>query len=145
MKYPKSKIIAKPFQFYGVVDKKELPAYVSQYIKKEKVLAIYQTERDYGVFTDKKIVLFDNTSKSKQVYSITYKAILSLSIVFQEESAQMDLLLDSGYQISLNFIKMSGVDKRRLRILYVCVDKLINDQEPISEDMKSLINNDIKV
>lgn len=145
MKYPKSKIIAKPFQFHGVVDKKELPVYVSQYIKKEKVLAIYQTERDYGVFTDKKIVLFDNTSKSKQVYSITYKAILSLSIVFQEESAQMDLLLDSGYQISLNFIKMSGVDKRRLRILYVCVDKLINGQEPISEDMKHLINNDIKV
>lgn len=70
---------------------------------------------------------------------------MSLSIVFQEESAQMDLLLDSGYQISLNFIKMSGVDKRRLRILYVCVDKLINGQEPISEDMKHLINNDIKV
>ncbi len=145
MKYPKSKIIAKQFCFYRAIEKKEVPAYVSQYIKKEKILAIYQTERDYGVFTDKKIVLFDNTTKSKQVYSIMYKAILSLSIVFQEESAEMDLLLDSGYQISLHFTKMNGIDKRRLRILYVCVDKLINGQEPIQEDMKSLINNDIKL
>ena len=128
-----------------MVDKKDLPAYVRQYIKKEQVLTTYKTSRDYGVFTDKKIVLFDNKGMSKQIFTIPYKSISNQSIIFNEDSAELDLLMDSGYPVILKFINMKGEDKLRLRILYICIDKIINNQEPIAEDIKNLINNNIKL
>ncbi len=136
--------ITKFFNFSGVVDKNDLPAYARQYIKKEQILTIYKTTRDYGVFTDKKIVLFDNKGKSKQIYTIPYKSISNPSVVFDEDSAELNLLLDSGFPVSLKFVNMSGIDKMRLRILYICIDKLVNGQEPVAEDMKNLITNNIK-
>jgi len=145
MKYSNLKTTKKRFHFCKTVDKEELPAYVRQYIKKEQILTIYKTARDYGVFTDKKIVLFDNEGKSKQIYTFPYQSISVAAISFDETKAELNLILDSGFPVSLNFINMTGVDKRRLRILYICIDKLLNDQEPILEDMKDLINNTIKL
>ncbi len=145
MSYTKFKKITKNFNFSSVVDKKDLPAYVRQYIKKEQVLTTYKTSRDYGVFTDKKIVLFDNKGMSKQIFTIPYKSISNQSIIFNEDSAELDLLMDSGYPVILKFINMKGEDKLRLRILYICIDKIINNQEPIAEDIKNLINNNIKL
>ena len=145
MSYTQFKKITKNFNFSSVVDKKDLPAYVRQYIKKEQVLTTYKTSRDYGVFTDKKIVLFDNKGMSKQIFTIPYKSISNQSIIFNEDSAELDLLMDSGYPVILKFINMKGEDKLRLRILYICIDKIINNQEPIAEDIKNLINNNIKL
>ncbi|MCI8569653.1 MAG: PH domain-containing protein [Bacilli bacterium] len=145
MSYTKFKKITKNFNFSSVVDKKDLPAYVRQYIKKEQILTTYKTSRDYGVFTDKKIVLFDNKGMSKQIFTIPYKSISNQSIIFNEDSAELDLLMDSGYPVILKFINMKGEDKLRLRILYICIDKIINNQEPIAEDIKNLINNNIKL
>ena len=145
MSYTKFKKITKNFNFSSVVDKKDLPAYVRQYIKKEQILTTYKTSRDYGVFTDKKIVLFDNKGTSKKIFTIPYKSISNQSIIFNEDSAELDLLMDSGYPVILKFINMKGEDKLRLRILYICIDKIINNQEPIAEDIKNLINNNIKL
>lgn len=145
MSYTKFKKITKNFNFSSVVDKKDLLAYVRQYIKKEQILTTYKTSRDYGVFTDKKIVLFDNKGTSKQIFTIPYKSISNQSIIFNEDSAELDLLMDSGYPVILKFINMKGEDKLRLRILYICIDKIINNQEPIAEDIKNLINNNIKL
>ena len=140
-----SKIKKKQFMFSSVVNTKELPAYVRQYIKNEQILTIYKTERDYGAFTDKKIVLFDNKEKTKQIYSIPYKSISNSLITFNENKAQLSFILNSNYLIPLNFINMDGKDKRRLRILYICIDSFINEQEPIKEDIDNLINNNIKL
>ncbi len=145
MKYSNLKTTNKRFRFCKTVDKEDLPAYVRQYIKKEQILTIYKTERDYGVFTDKKIVLFDNEGKTKQIYTFPYQSISVASITFDETTAELNLILDSGFPVSLNFVDMTGIDKRRLRILYICIDKLLNDQEPILEDMKDLITNNIKL
>ena len=138
MSYTKFKKITKNFNFSSVVDKKDLPAYVRQYIKKEQILTTYKTSRDYGVF-------IDNKGTSKQIFTIPYKSISNQSIIFNEDSAELDLLMDSGYPVILKFINMKGEDKLRLRILYICIDKIINNQEPIAEDIKNLINNNIKL
>ncbi len=131
--------------FSSVADKKDLPAYVRQYIKKEKTLTIYKTARDYGVFTDKKIVLFDNTEKSKQIYTIPYKSISNPSISFEEDNAEVNLILDSGLPVSLKFTNMTGEDKMRLRFLYICMDKVINGQDMDQDDIKKLLSDDFKL
>lgn len=137
--------IKKKFNFCKVLKKTELPAYIRQYIKQEEILTIYRTQRDHGVFTDKKIVLFDNEGISKTIYTIPYQSISSLWIEFNKDSAKLNLYLDSGVPLCLRFCEMSANDKLRLRILYTCLDKLVNGQEPIVEDMEMLIKNSVKL
>ena len=143
MKYIKYKAVTKPFNFSEVTFKEELPAYAKQYIKEEVILSAYKTSRDYGIFTDKKIVVFDNYEKRKQIYTIPYQFISTLSVIFDENHAELDLFLASGYPVNLKFIKMSGEDKLRLRLLYTCISRLINNQSPVKMDMDRLLNNDI--
>lgn len=139
------KMFSKKFKFSSVVNKKDLLAYARQYVKKEQVLTIYKTARDYGIFTDKKIILFDNKKETKQISVIPYKSIDYTTIVFNKTSAKLNLFLDNGSPIYLDFINMSGDDKLRLRILYNCMDKLLNEQKPVEVDMKNLINDNIKL
>lgn len=143
MGYMKYKAITKEFDFSGIIDKKNLPAYVKQYIREELILVAYKTSRDHGVFTDKKIILFDNYGKRKQIYTIPYKSISTLSIIFDEKEAFLDLYLDSGYPVNLRFVNTTGEDKLRLRILYTCINRLINNQEPLEMDINRLLTNDI--
>lgn len=141
----KFKNIVKRFRFSKVIEKDDLPAYVRQYIKGEQVLTAYKTNQDHGVFTESKIVLFDNKKDSKQIYTIPYKSISNPSVTFNAKDAELNLYMDSGAPVSLKFINMSGNDKLRLRILYTCIDKIIGNQEPVKEDMKKLITNNIKL
>ncbi len=145
MGYIKYRAVTKPFNFSKVIESKELPAYVKQYIREEQILSAYKTSRDHGIFTDKKIVLFDNYAKRKQIYTIPYKSISTLSVIFDENSAELSLFLNSGYPVRLKFIEMTGVDKLRLRIIYTCINRLVNDQEPIKMDMERLLTNDISL
>lgn len=136
--------IAKPFSFSGIVGMGDIPGYVKQYIKDEDVLATYKTKRDYGVFTNHKIVLFDNDGNAKHIYTIPYKSISTPTVTFNKDKAKLNLYMDSSYPVSLKFINMSGNDKLCLRILYNCIDKLISGQEPNKEDLKKLRTNTIK-
>lgn len=143
MSYVKYRAVTKPFNFSGIIDKNELPAYIKQYIREELILVAYKTTRDHGIFTDKKIILFDNYGTRKQIYTIPYSKISTLSIIFDEKKANLDLYLDSGYPVQLTFINMSGEDKLRLRILYTCLNHYINNQEPLQMDIDRLLKNDI--
>lgn len=145
MSYLSLKMFSKKYNFLGVVNKKDLLAYARQYVKKEQILTIYKTARDYGIFTDKKIVLFDNKEGSKQISVIPYKSISYMTIIFNNDSARLNLFLNNGHSIYLNFIKMTGDDKLRLRVLYNCIDKLLTDQKPIDADVKNLINDTVKL
>lgn len=143
MSYVKYKAVTQPFHFSGIIDKKDLPAYIKQYIREELILVAYKTTRDHGIFTDKKIILFDNYRTRKQIYTIPYSKISTLSIIFDEKEADLDLYLDSGYPVHLAFVNMTGEDKLRLRILYTCLNHYINNQEPLQMDIDRLIKNDI--
>lgn len=145
MNLTKFSSIIKRFNFTKVLDAKDLPAYAKQYIKNENVLSVYKTESDHAVFTDKKIVLFDNKDNEKQIYTIPYKSISNPSVNFKENSAELGLYMDSGYPVVLKFSNMDGNDKLRLRLLYTCMDKFVNNQDPVKEDIEKLITNSIKL
>lgn len=144
MGYSSFKSIMKSFKFEASTEKDDLPAYAQQYIKKESVLSVYRTLRDFGIFTDNKVILFDNYKMRKNIYTIPYKSISMLSIYFGEKDAELTLFIDSGYSIVLRFINMTPKDKLKLRVLYTCIDKITSGQNTISEDMNSLIKNNFK-
>lgn len=147
MAYIKYKEVTKRFNFSNVLDKTNLPAYIRQYVQEDEVvLTAYKTSRDHGIFTNRKIVLFDNFGKfgmRKQIYTIPYKSISTLSVIYDSTSAELSLFLDSGYPVRLKFIDMKAEDKLRLRLLYTCINRIINGQKPTEMDLKRLINDDI--
>lgn len=147
MAYIRYKEVTKHFNFSKTITKEELPKYIHHYIGEyEKVIACYETSRDHGVFTDKKIVLFDNVSvmgNYKQVFTIPYKSISLLSVLFGRNTAELNMSMDCAYPLKLKFVNMKAEDKVRLRLLYTCIDRIVNNEEPLKEDLKRLIENDI--
>src|SRR5574344_922287 len=121
MAYIKYKEIAKYFNFSKVKSINELPQYVLDYIfDGEEILVAYKTFRDHGIFTTKKILLFDNRlsiDERKEITTIPYSTISSISVIYHKVSAEMVCYLNSGYPLRLKFVRMSGLDKKRLRIL----------------------------
>ena len=149
MFYVKHKEIIRNFNFSKVINTSELPGYIKHYIHNdETILAAYKTIRDHGIFTDKKIFLFDNNNKQnckKQIYSIFYKSISAIDITFENDNAEINLLLDNGYPICLKFIDILPEDKVRLRILYTCINRIASDMEPLKEDIEKLVNNNFSI
>jgi hypothetical protein len=133
MAYMKTKEITKYFYFYKELDIKELPKYVTDYIDSdEKILCAYATRRDKGVFTDKKILLFDVKGlslTSKQIHTIPYNSVSSLSVMFDLSRAELIFYLDSGYPLVLKFRIMNGEAKGKLRILYSEISKIIRTKK----------------
>ena len=144
MSYVRYKEVTKHFNFLRVISKDNLPLYIKHYVKDDEIiLSTYETSRDHGIFTDKKIILFDNVSvfgKYKQIFTIPYKSISYISVLFAEKSAILNMSLECAFPLKLKFVNMSAVDKVRLRVLYTCIDRIINGQEPLREDVDRLIN-----
>ena len=147
MAYIKYKEITKYFNFSSTIDKKRLPKYVNDYVfQDEIILASYKTSTDHGIFTDKKIVLFDNYSPfgaKKTIYTIPYDQISTCSVIFYPMSAELSLFLDCGYPVRLKFIKMKAEDKLRLRLLYSAILKIVCKQTLTSEEKARLVNDNI--
>ncbi len=121
MAYVKYKELTKYFNFNKELSVDELPNYVLDYLDKGEVIyKAYKTTRDKGIFTDKRMILFDVAPfvGSKKVHIIPYKSISSGAILFKFNSGAILLSFDSGYQLKLNFIKMSSSDKSELRKLF---------------------------
>lgn len=146
MAYIRYKEITKHFNFSRAIKREELPTYINHYVSEdENVLACYETSRDHGVFTDKKIILFDNVSvfgKYKQVFTIPYKSISLISVLFSEKSAELNITMDCTYPMKLIFVNMRAEDKVRLRVLYNTIDRIINGEKPLAENLKRLYEND---
>ena len=147
MAYIKYKEVTKYFNFSNVIDISEIPGYIKDYVYDDETLLVaYKTSRDHGIFTDKKIVLFDNTSSfgiSKHIITIPYKSISSISVVFKPMGGELTCMLDSGYPLRLKFVSMDGKDKVRLRLLYSCINRIINNQKLDINIITKLIKNDI--
>ena len=147
MAYIKYKEITKYFNFSSAFNKEKLPKYVKDYVfDDEKILVAYKTRTDHGIFTNKKMVLFDNYSllgTKKQVYVIPYESVSTCSVIFHLKSAEMSFFLDCGYPVRLKFVNMKDVDKLRLRMLYSTILKIVCDQKVSEEELKKLILDDI--
>ena len=139
----------KNFNLSKVVNKNDLPGYIKHYIYNDEVIfAAYKTSRDHGAFTDKKIIIFDNKKGiklRKRIYSVYYKSVSAIDITFENKRAIISLLLDNGYSVKLRFINVEPEDKVRLRLIYTCITRIANNQKPLDEDIKRLIENKIIV
>ena len=146
MAYIKYKEITKYFYFSSVILKDSLPKYVNDYkFDDEEFLVGYRTSRDHGVFSTQRIILFDNFGQKKEVTTVPYKSISSCSVVFGLTGADLSLMLDSGYPMRIKFVKMRDTDKKRLRIIYSCIVRAMNNQKMQPEDVQKLIDNNIEM
>lgn len=146
MFYIKNKELTKDFRFSEAFKSSELPGYIRHYVLEgENIWVAYKTNRDHGVFTEDKIVLFDSINKTqKQIYTIPYKSISTIAVTFEERSAELYLYLDCGYPIALRFVDMKPEDKIRLRILYTCINQVVCGKKPREVDIDRLVNDDVK-
>lgn len=146
MAYIKYKEIAKYFNFSKSLSVEELPRYVKDYVfDDEKILIGYKTLRDHGIFTDHKILLFDKKftfDNTKEIFTIPYHTVSSVSIVFKPISAEMSLFLESGYPLRIKFVRMNDIDKMRLRILYNIIQKKITNQNITKSELDKLVSSE---
>lgn len=121
MAFIKFKELTKYFDFKEEVIISDLPDYVVEYMSQgEKFLLAHKNSRDYALFTDKSMILFDKAVAidMKKIHIIPYKSVSTSAIVFKPGGAEILLSLDSGYQVRLNFIKMNHDKKENLKIVY---------------------------
>lgn len=122
MAYIKFKELAKYFDFKTEVSENVLEEYVREYIdEREKFLLAYKNSKDYAVFTNKRMILFDRDTLAvyyKKVHIIPYRSISSSAINFKPGKVELLFSLDSGYQLHINFIGMNHSKKENIKAIY---------------------------
>ena len=121
MAYIKYKELTKYFDFKEEIKVDELPDYTKEYVNPgEKILGGYKTSRDYAVFTDKTMILFDRDiiKSYKKIHVIPYKSINTSAICFRPGRAEIFFALESGYQMRIVFVNMNHVKKEHLKEVY---------------------------
>ena len=121
MAYTKYKELTKYFNFNKEIEINDLASYINDYLyDDETIYKAYKTSRDKAVFTNGRMILFDVNpfSNSKKIHVIPYKSISSGAVLFNRRSGSIFLSFDSGYQIKLNFVRLTSSDKSELRKLF---------------------------
>lgn len=124
MAYIKFKELSKYFDFKTeVLDVNSLPDYAKEYVnpQKEKILMAYKNNKDYIVFTDKRLILFDRDATGlyyKKIHMIPYISISTSAINFKPGKVELLFSFDSGYQLHINFIDMNHDKKEHLKQVY---------------------------
>lgn len=122
MAYIKFKELSKYFDFKDEILPESLPDYTKEYVSnKEKILLGYKNSKDYAVFTDKKMLLFDRDILGmtyKKIHVFPYKSISSSAINFKPGKVELLFSFDSGYQLHVNFINMNHQRKENIKIIY---------------------------
>lgn len=122
MSYIKFKELTKYFDFKTEVEEKDLPDYTKEYVNdKENILMGYKNSKDYIVFTNKKLILFDRDPMAiyyKKIHTIPYRAISTSAINFMPGKVEILFSLDSGYQLHLNFVDMNHDKKDNIKKVY---------------------------
>ncbi len=132
MAYIKFKELSKYFDFKKEVKKEELPEYVLEYTNAdEKVMMGYKNSRDYALFTDKRMILFDRDMLGvhyKKVHIFPYQSISSSAINYKPGKVELLFSFDSGYQLHINFIDMHHNEKENIKKIYIkMMNSKIND------------------
>ena len=128
MAYIKFKELTKYFDFRVEVKEDYLPEYALEYVdKNEKILMSYKNKKDYAVFTDKRLILFDRDVLSlyyKKIHIIPYSSISTSAINFKPGKVELLFSLNSGYQVHLNFIDMHHNKKEVIKEVYKNIMKV---------------------
>ena len=122
MSYIKFKELSKYFDFKYQIEPKDLPDYAKEYVSdKEKILMGYKNSKDYAVFTDKKMILFDRDTLAvyyKKIHMFPYSSISTSAINFKPGKVELLFSFDSGYQLHVNFIDMNHDKKEVIQEVY---------------------------
>lgn len=122
MAYIKFKELTKYFDLSKEVKAEDLPEYAKEYVDEtERIIISYKNSKDYAVFTDKRMILFDRDTLAvyyKKIHMIPYVSISTSAINFKPGKVELLLSLDSGYQIHLNFVDMNHNKKENIKIVY---------------------------
>lgn len=123
MAYIKFKELSKYFDFKEeILSLEELPDYAKEYVEEEeKILLAYKNSKDYMVFTNKKMVLFDRDTMAvyyKKIHIIPYMSISTSAINFKPGKVEILLSLDSGYQMHINFLDMNHDKKDHIKQVF---------------------------
>ena len=99
------------------MDSSLLPEYTIEYLTQtENTLLAYKNSKDYILFTNKKMVLFDRDPLAayyKKIHIVPYKSISTGAINYMPGKVELLFSLDSGYQLHINFIGMNHDKKGR--------------------------------
>ena len=102
MSYIKFKELSKYFDFKTEVGAMDLPDYTKEYVEdNETILMGYKNSKDYVVFTDKKMILFDRDTLAvyyKKIHIIPYRSVSTSAINFKPGKVELLFSFDSGYQ-----------------------------------------------
>lgn len=123
MAYIKFKELSKYFDFKTeILNIEELPEYAKEYVEEEeKIILAYKNMKDYVVFTNQKMILFDRDTLAvyyKKIHMIPYVSISTSAINFKPGKVELLFSLDSGYQLHINFIDMNHDKKEHLKKMY---------------------------
>ena len=122
MAYIKFKELTKYFDLKKEVKEDDLPEYAKEYVNdKEKIILSYKNNKDYAVFTNKRIILFDRDALAvyyKKIHIIPYCSISTSAINFKPGKVELLLSLDSGYQVHLKFVDMNHDKKENIKQIY---------------------------
>ena len=129
MAYMKFKELTKYFDFkIEIFNIEDLPDYTKEYVDEgEKIILAYKNSKDYVLFTNKKLILFDRDALAiyyKKVHMVPYKSISSSAINFVPGKVELLFSLDSGYQLHINFVGMDHAKKENLKKLYKLMMKV---------------------
>lgn len=146
MAYIRYKAVTKDFNFTKSLELKNIPSYGKDYIyDDEKTLAVYQIGKDIGLITDKKIMLFDNSTSfgaRKEITTVPYHVITAHSIIFHASSTEIYLLLKTGNPLLLKFSNLKDEEKYKVRLLYNAMSAIISGQKIPTEIERKLLNED---
>ena len=122
MAYIKFKELTKYFDFKDEILEEDLPDYTKEYVEaNEHIVMGYKNSKDYVVFTDKKMILFDRDTLAiyyKKIHIIPYMSISTSAINFKPGKVEILFSLDSGYQLHINFIDMNHNKKENIKKVY---------------------------
>ena len=123
MAYMKFKELTKYFDFKTeVLDSSLLPEYTIEYLTQtENTLLAYKNSKDYILFTNKKMVLFDRDPLAayyKKIHIVPYKSISTGAINYMPGKVELLFSLDSGYQLHINFIGINHDKKENLKKVF---------------------------
>ena len=123
MAYIKYKELTKYYNFSKEIDIRDIPNDVYSYIENgEQILIAYSTMDDMFLLTNYKLIVIDSSGllfKKQKIHFFPFVRISSSAIEFSKGKAAIHLSMDSGYQVRLNFVKLSHDGQERIKRVYM--------------------------
>jgi len=130
MAYIKYKELTKYYNFSKEIENKDIPEYVYSYIEdEEQILIAYSTYNDMFLLTNNKLIVIDTYGvivKKQKIHFFPFVRISSTAIEFSRGKASIHLSMDSGYQVRLNFVKLTKEEQEKIKRVYMRMIKTIS-------------------